>query len=152
MRSPILPQKCINFLKRLIKQREIRFSLQDSKRPKGLRLFDFFPNDMIMIWYDISIDVSRNVDINLEIFSERGTDEGVANVLLVQVAVLLFLTSFPLKRRKATTLGLITRRRRQETSGSVFARRQMARIWRAADQSLAANTRVTVEASSIGWG
>ena len=152
MRSPILPPKCINFPKRFMRKREIQKTLQDSKRSKGLRLFDFFPNDMIMIWYDISIDVSRNVDINLEIFSERGTDEGVANVLLVQVAVLLFLTSFPLKRRKATTLGLITRRRRQETSGSVFARRQMARIWRAADQSLAANTRVTVEASSIGWG
>ena len=152
MRSIIQPPKLTNLLKRFMRKREIQQTLQDSKRPKGLRLFDFFPNDMIMIWYDISIDVSRNVDINLEIFSERGTDEGVANVLLVQVAVLLFLTSFPLKRRKATTLGLITRRRRQETSGSVFARRQMARIWRAADQSLAANTRVTVEASSIGWG
>ena len=152
MRSIIWPQKLTNFFKRFMRKREIQKTLQDSKRPKGLRLFDFFPNDMIMIWYDISIDVSRNVDINLEIFSERGTDEGVANVLLVQVAVLLFLTSFPLKRRKATTLGLITRRRRQETSGTVFARRQMARIWRAADQSLAANTRVTVEASSIGWG
>ena len=43
MRSLILPQKCINFPKRFIKQREIRFSLQDSKRPKGLCLFDFFP-------------------------------------------------------------------------------------------------------------
>ena len=152
MRSPIWPPKLTNFHKRPMRKREIQKTLQDSKRPKRLRLFDFFPNDVIMIWYDISIDVSRYVDINLEIFSERGTDEGVANVLLVQVAVLLFLTSFPLKRRKATTLGLITRRRRQETSGSVFARRQMARIWRAADQSLAANTRVTVEASSIGWG
>ena len=128
MRSLIWPPKLINFLKRFMRQREIQKILQDSKRPKGLRLFDFFPNDMIMICYDISIDVSRNVDINLEIFSERGTDEGVANVLLVQVAVLLFLTSFPLKRWKATTLGLITRRRRQETSGTVFARRQMARI------------------------
>ena len=45
MRSPILPEKCTNLLKRLIKQGEIRFSLQDSKRPKGLRLFDFFPNE-----------------------------------------------------------------------------------------------------------
>ena len=44
MRSLVLPPKCINLLKRFIKQREIRFSLQDSKRPKGLRLFDFFPN------------------------------------------------------------------------------------------------------------
>ena len=42
MRSPILPEKCINFPKRLIKQREICFPLQDSKRPKGLCLFDFF--------------------------------------------------------------------------------------------------------------
>ena len=43
MRSPVLPEKCINLPKRLIKQREIRFSLQDSKR---LRLFDFFPNNI----------------------------------------------------------------------------------------------------------
>ena len=44
MRSLILPPKCSNFLIRFINQREIRFSLLDSKRPKGLRLFDFFPN------------------------------------------------------------------------------------------------------------
>ena len=44
--SPVLWFRyCINFPKRFIKQREIRFSLQDSKRPKGLRLFDFFPNN-----------------------------------------------------------------------------------------------------------
>ncbi len=44
MRSPIWPQKLINFLKRPMRKREIHKTLQDSKRPKGLRLFDFFPN------------------------------------------------------------------------------------------------------------
>ena len=44
MRSPILPPKCINFPKRFMRKREIQKTLQDSKRPKGLRLFDFFPN------------------------------------------------------------------------------------------------------------
>ena len=52
MRSLILPPKCINFPKRFIKQREIRFSLQDSKRPKGLRLFDFFPNNKMKHFSD----------------------------------------------------------------------------------------------------
>ena len=66
MRSPILPPKCTNFLKRFIKQREIRFSLQDSKRPKGLRLFDFFPNkkvysdDLELEIFDVSY--MRNLD------------------------------------------------------------------------------------------
>ena len=46
MRRLILVPKCINFLIRFIKQREIHFSLQDSKRLKGLRLFDFFPNKL----------------------------------------------------------------------------------------------------------
>ena len=44
MRNLIWPQKLINFLKRFIRKREIQKTLQDSKRPKGLRLFDFFHN------------------------------------------------------------------------------------------------------------
>ena len=45
MRSLVLPPKCSNFLKRFMRKREIQKTLQDSKRPKGLRLFDFFPNN-----------------------------------------------------------------------------------------------------------
>ena len=41
MRSIIQPQKLINFLKRFMRKREIQKTLQDSKRPEGLRLFDF---------------------------------------------------------------------------------------------------------------
>ena len=43
MRSLVLPPKCSNFPKRFMRKREIHKTLQDSKRPKGLRLFDFFP-------------------------------------------------------------------------------------------------------------
>ena len=51
MHSTIWPQKLTNFLKRLMRKREIRKTLQDSKRPKGLRLFDFFPNQFRWVFY-----------------------------------------------------------------------------------------------------
>ena len=63
MRSPVLLPKCSNFLKRFIKQREIRFSLQDSKRLKGLRLFNFFPNYFLPL-----IPPSPNQSLNLPSF------------------------------------------------------------------------------------
>ena len=55
MRNLVLPPKYTNFLKRLRKQREICFSLQDSKRPKGLRLFDFFPNKRLCPFVGTSV-------------------------------------------------------------------------------------------------
>ena len=49
MGRTIQPQKLANFLKRFMRKREIQTTLQDTKRPMGLRLFDFFPNYWIKI-------------------------------------------------------------------------------------------------------
>ena len=69
MRRTIQPQKLTNFLKRFMRKRKIEKTLRDSKRPKGLRLFNVFPNhknklitDMKMvinpILYHFSIEFS----------------------------------------------------------------------------------------------
>ena len=80
MRSLILPEKCTNLPKRLIKQREIRFPLQDSKRPKGLRLFDFFPNYLIP--FTTSIFFRRQVKRDARIGqAEAKKDSGIREAI-----------------------------------------------------------------------